>query len=267
MGKAPLVVKSEGVTIEGLEISGVSVPSRNGSCIRFDPGAENIVLRDIYCHQSEDGLLGQVKGSLLIENSRFERNGFNNGQAHGMYVWGDRLIIRNSQILATRHGGHSLKAKARSMLIEDSILAALGARNSRGIDAFGGGELILKRNVIQQGPNSDNNEIIGVAHEARRLFPNGHSVKIENNWFIFDDPNRNNRRVIAGRKLGPWVIRNNVFVGLTEHGGKFDEDVDNIWFPDRASASLPPWDSTLNSLPKPGTQPPIKTQPQGKGRP
>lgn len=256
MGKAPLVVKSAGVTIEGFEISGVSVPSRNGACIRFDPGAEDVVLRDLLCRDSQDGLLGRVKGTLLIEDSRFEGNGFDNGQAHGLYVWGGELIIRNSQILSTRHGGHSLKAKARRMLVEDSILAALGSRNSRAIDAFGGGQLVLRRNVIQQGPNSDNNEMLGIALESRRLLPDGHSVLLEDNWLIYDDPARRNRRVIAGRKLGPWKLRGNVMVGVTALGGTFDENGGNRWFPERTAAGLPPWDGSVNSLPRPGAKAP-----------
>lgn len=262
MGKAPLVVKSAGVTIEGLEISAISVPSRNGACIRFDPESENVVLRNLLCRDSENGLLGHVKGTLLIENSRFERNGFDNGQAHGLYVGADDLIIRHSQILATRHGGHSLKASARRMLVEDSVLAALESRNSRAVDAFSGGALVLRRNVIQQGPNSDNNEMIGIAYESRRLFPAGHSVLIEDNWLIFDDPQRPHRGVIGGRKLGPWTLRGNIMVGVSSSVDTFDEDIDNSWFPSRAAAGLPPWDGSTASLPKPGIKPSAATTPQ-----
>ena len=114
---------------------------------------------------------------------------------------------------------------------------------------------LLRRNVIQQGPNSDNNEMLGIAHESRRLFPSGHSVLVEDNWLIFDDPARQHRRVIGGRKLGSWTLRNNVMVGLTGLGGAFDEDIGNRWFSNRAAAGLLAWDGSPDSLPQPGSKP------------
>ena len=188
-GKGALVLRAEGIVIEGFEISNISVPSKNGACIRIDPQAGDITIRDVYCHDSEDGILGGPKqGSVTIENSRFERNGANGGQAHGIYInQGDNFILRRSQVISTKEKGHTVKSGAKRTVIEDSVLAALDGQNSRAIDAYGGGVLEVRRSVIQQGKNSDNNEAIGIALEPNRINPQPHSTLIEDNWIIFDD--------------------------------------------------------------------------------
>ena len=57
--------------------------------------AGDITIRDVYCHDSEDGVLGGPKqGSVTIEDSLFERNG-SGGRAHGIYInSGDNFILR-----------------------------------------------------------------------------------------------------------------------------------------------------------------------------
>jgi Right handed beta helix region len=248
-GKAPLVTAAANITIEGFEISGIAVGDGNGACIRLDPGTQDLTVRDIYCHDSQDGLLGESKGHFLIENSRFVGNGFGNGQAHGLYISGDDILIRHSQILSTQNAGHSIKSGARKLTIEDSLIAALNGHNSRAIDAYGGGEIVLLRNVIQQGPQSDNSDVIGLALEASRLLPDGHSLKMSNNWVIFDDPDRGGV-LIRGRLLGPVVASGNTFVGLKGLGLDGVQEANNHWVESREEAGLPAFDGTVASLPR-----------------
>jgi len=252
MGKGPLVVKSHDVTIEGFEISEVSVGGKNGACIRLDPEARDVVVRDIYCHDSQQGMLGTIKGQLLIEDSRFENNGFNRGQSHGLYLLGDSAVVRRTAVVSTRHSGHSLKIGVQDFLLEDSIIAALSSRNSRALDNFTGGTVVMRRNIIQQGPNSENSEVLGIALEPKRLKPAGHSLTLEDNWIIYDDPERNNTQLISGKKFGPWKMRGNRIVGIRKPAERIDESINDIWYDDRMAAGLPAWDGTLATLPKPG---------------
>ena len=153
---------------------------------------------------------------MTIEGSRFERNG-SGGRAHGIYVnSGDKFVLRHSQIISTKGEGHTLKSGAKRTVIEDSVLAALGGRNSRAIDAYAGGVLEVRRSVIQQGPNSDNSEAIGVALELNRTNPKPHSTLIEDNWIIFDDLSRCCRWLFKAKQLGPITLRGNKIVGMTE---------------------------------------------------
>ncbi len=255
-GKASLVIAASDVLIEGFEISNVTVGDRNGACVRIDPEAGDVVIRDLYCHDSENGIMGGPrKGTILIENSIFERNGANRGQAHGLYIsQGDTFILRNSQILSTKGQGHSLKSGAKRTIIEDSVIAALDGVNSRAVDAFGGGEVVIRRSVIQQGKNSDNNEALGIALETRRINPEPHSTTLEDNWFIFDDLSRCCRLLFRAKQFGPITVRGNRIVAMTDiTSSSLDlEEAENKFYSDRKSAKLPEYDGTLSSLPKPG---------------
>ena len=45
-GKGALVLRAPNILIEGFEISDVTVPDKNGACIRIDPQAGDITVRD-----------------------------------------------------------------------------------------------------------------------------------------------------------------------------------------------------------------------------
>jgi hypothetical protein len=255
-GKGPLVLKAPDIVIQGFEISNVTVPSKNGACIRIDPEAGDVIIRDIYCHDSEDGILGGPKrGNVTIEDSRFERNGSDQGQAHSIYVYdGDNLVIRRTQIFNTKGEGHTVKSGAKRTVIEDSILAALDSQNSRAIDFFAGGVLEVRRSVIEQGKNSDNSDAFGIALESSRINPEPHSTLIENNWIIFDDLERGNR-LLRVKQFGPITVRGNNIVGMTSIADSYIEAVveNNRLYRDRNEAGLPKYDGSPSSLPKPGS--------------
>jgi hypothetical protein len=253
MGKGPLVTAAANIEIEGFEISDVNVPEGNGACIRMDPGTRDLVIRKIYCHGAQMGLLGASDGHLLVEDSVFEGMTSNAAYAHAVYLsGGDQALLRRCKILSTNSAGHSLKTGVQKLVVEDSVLAALNSRNSRAVDAFGGGDITLRRNVIEQGPNSDNSDVIGLALEANRMLPSNHAFFMEDNWVIYDDPNRGTKILLRGKKLGPIMIKNNVMVGLTGTGIDGAQGEGNHWFDTREEAGLPKFDGSLNSLPSPG---------------
>ena len=70
--KNTLVVMGNSVLIEGLECSGIHVPSGNGACLRLE--GKDITIRKVFFHDSEEGILGG-RGLTVIEDSRFERLG------------------------------------------------------------------------------------------------------------------------------------------------------------------------------------------------
>jgi hypothetical protein len=140
-------------------------------------------------------------------------------------------------------------------VIEDSVLAALDGQNSRAIGTYGGGVPEVRRNVVQQGKNSDNNEAIGIALEPNRINPEPHSTLIEDNWIIFDDLGRRCRWLFKAKHFGPISVRGNQLVGMTEladsHLSALVEN--NSLYRDRDEAGLPKYDGNLSSLPKPGS--------------
>ena len=222
--KAALVIKGDNITIKGLECSGIRVPDRNGACIRLE--GKNLTLQDVYFHDSESGILGGG-GRLLIEDSRFERLGADTGQSHGLYVWGDEVIIRNSWFLSGKQQGHEIKSGAARTVIEESLLASLDGQDSRLLDAMKGGEVIIRNSILEMGPKSANHEMIGVGYEG--ISHKVNSALIEGNTIIIDRPGG----VLYGGPVSAQ-IRNNVIIG----GEQIDK---NEWFPDRESAGIPPY--------------------------
>jgi hypothetical protein len=251
-GKAALVVKTDDVTVEGIECSGIHVRDNNGACIRQE--GRDLTVRDVHFHDNQQGILvGAPGGDLLIENSLFERNGFG-GRAHGVYVSGsvDTFTFRGNRVLTTVGAGHGVKSRARRTIIEDNVIASLDGDDSRAIDISDGGDVTIRDNVLQKGPDSRNGQMIGLALEGE---PHGSTdALIEHNLFIFDEVDDSwrdwlkrvlrrvnyNGRVIETKATGSVVLRDNVVVGARWIGdGVVDEGTRR--YDTRRAAGLPPY--------------------------
>ena len=236
-GKAALVIKSSGVVVDGIECSNISVRDRNGACIRIE-GAD-LTVRNVHFHDNEEGVLGGVGGTVVIENSRIEQNGYG-GQAHGVYISEkvDTFIFRNNQIVRTKGKGHDLKSRAQRTIIKNNIFAGLDGENSRAIDLPNGGDVVIRGNVFEKGPNSDNRDMIGLALEAPRAGSNSiNQTLIEGNLFIFDRPKS---MVLRSISTGEIIFRDNIVVGSRSIGASTIGG-GNRFFDTRAAAGLPPY--------------------------
>ncbi|MEX2617188.1 MAG: right-handed parallel beta-helix repeat-containing protein [Alphaproteobacteria bacterium] len=208
-GKGALVVTANDVVIEGLSCAGISVRDRNGACIRME--GRNLTLRRVHFHDSEQGLLaGGDTGLILVEDSRFENLG-QGGQAHGIYVGGGELIIRRSVFISSKGEGHEIKSRAARTLVEDSIVASLNSRDSYLIDVPNGGDTIIRRNILQEGPASANNGAIAFAMEGDKR--ENSSILVENNVILMDRPGGIVVKAKSGHKA---TMTGNVIVGPTE---------------------------------------------------
>jgi hypothetical protein len=239
-GKAALVIKGDDVVIEGLECSEIKVSSGNGACIRAE--GTNLTLRRVHFHDSQEGLLGG-NGLLVIEDSLFQRLGGDRetqvGQAHGIYASHrvTRLELRRNRFLASKEEGHEIKSRARSTLIEDNVIASLDGVDSRLIDIPNGGEVVIRGNVLEIGPNSSNPDLIGLGLERSKTPELDHEVNsalIENNTIIIDYGGPT--RIINVLDFPEPLVRNNVMIG-----GSPQPDGDNRWFIDRRAAGLGPY--------------------------
>ena len=231
--KAALVVKGDDATIEGLECAFIRVQGDNGACVRLE--AKNLTLRNVVFRDSQSGLLSwnRSSGSILIEDSRFERL----GRAHGVYVGrGDtHLLIRRSRFLSSTAEGHEIKSRAARTTIEDSIVASLDGVDSRLIDLPEGGENVIRRNVLAHGPASSNQELIGVGLEGNGYLHQRNSTLVEDNLVLME--RRGGNVLLHHRHVSPTTVRieRNKVVGGSPLGGT------NTWFKDRKAASLGPY--------------------------
>ena len=252
-GKGAFVVQTDQFELRGVAIRDVSVRDNNGACVRLDPQTGTVRVSDIVCSNSQNGILGSARKAIFIDSSLFVGNG-GAGRAHAIYVQSTpELVVRNSIIQSTKGAGHTLKSGAERTIVQNSILAALDSENSRAIDLFAGGTLIVTDSVLEQGPNSQNHDVVYFAGEASRINLSAeHIALFENNWIIYDyKEGRCCRWLAAGKKLAPIIFRHNKLVGINSQNLEGLEMEDNLEFEDRAAAGLPPYTGQLDSLPFP----------------
>ncbi len=248
-GKATFVIKGNNTTIEGIECSGVGVSDGNGACVRLE--GKNLTLRNVYFHDSQQGLLTRSKGggSILIENSRFERLGgacgIKCGRAHGIYIGlATELVVRNSTFLSPKDEGHAIKSRAAKTTIENNVIASLDGKDSRLIDIPNGGTVVIRNNVLQEGTRTSNTDIIGIGLEIKykNIRHELNSSVIEGNTIVIE-PAENPRRFVHSRDVPAPKVSGNTIIGGEKPEG------DNKWYKSRNEAGLGPYPA----LPKAGS--------------
>lgn len=239
-GKAALVIKGDRTRVENIECRQISVRDQNGACIRLE--GSDLEIHHSYFHDAENGVLtGRNPGRVLIDNSRFERLG-KRGQAHGIYIGGGELHIRDSQFLQSVDEGHEVKSRASRTFIERSIIASLDGRDSRLIDVPNGGVLIVTDSILAQGRASSNADLIGYGLEGR--LHTVQSVQLSRNLVLLERPAGNQLlHMYQGAK--PAQVDGNIIVGTArdQHQGV------NFWFESRQDAGIADYPA-LPSLPK-----------------
>jgi VanZ family protein len=230
-GKGALVIKGDNTYIEGLECHSIYVPGNNGVCIRLE--GRGITLNKVYFHHAQGGLLGSRKGGdIHINNSRFEHLG-DGAFYHGIYTLKEtRLYIDNSYFLNNRNGGHEIKSRSFHTEITNSVIASSESKDSRLIDVPNGGVLIIKNNILIEGPFSENHDLLswgveGIIHKAE-------TILIQDNLIISDK--KSARLISFNRKPNDVKILDNIVVGDIS---AIPEE-DNIFFDKRSELSIAP---------------------------
>jgi hypothetical protein len=183
-GKAIWVIQGDRTTVEWIEFSECAVPDENGAGIRQE--GSDLTVRHCQFHDNQNGILaGTVNPSTIrIEHCEFGYNGFGDGLTHNLYINNiDSLIFRYSY---SHHAivGHELKSRARVNVIEYNRFSneADGAA-SREIDLPNGGTTYLIGNVIQQGPQGENSNLVGFGMEGLNN-PGPHELYVVNNTLV-----------------------------------------------------------------------------------
>jgi len=245
--------------IDGIECSGIEVSDDNGACIRIE--GDDLTVRNVNFHDNQQGILsGPGGGTVLVENSRFERNGYG-GYAHGLYIGPEvaEFVFRGNTVLSTKGEGHGVKSRAHRSLIEDNVIAGLEGEDSRAIDLPNGGEAIIRRNLLEKGPKSANAQMIGVALETPLHAAN--QTEITQNLIIFDtvqsqlgellsgivDLTAKRGTVVLSSAPGGVVLRDNIIVASKEIGVPNAQESNRI-YPSRKAAGLPVYPDISRAL-------------------
>jgi hypothetical protein len=157
-GKAILVIGGRDDTVRDLTLTGATVPDGNGAGIRAQGG--DLTVDHVTFTDDQDGLLaGPLKGATIaIIDSRFRRDGSCvKACAHGVYVGAiKKLIVRGSDFSDIK-SGHAIKSRALSTVIEnDTIRDGAHGTSSYLVDLPNGGNLLMRDDRLEKGPNSSN---------------------------------------------------------------------------------------------------------------
>jgi|SRR5579884_1343926 len=157
-GKALFVVDGNDVTIRGVTFTNARVPDGNGAGIRAEGGT--LTVADSRFIDNEDGLLAAASpnGVITIADSTFIGNGTcRKACAHGVYVGHIALLrIRGSRFFATKEGHHIKSRALRTELVGNDIEDGPRGTASFLVDVPNGGSLVMRRNSMEKGPNSEN---------------------------------------------------------------------------------------------------------------
>jgi hypothetical protein len=163
--KGILIVNTD-ATIDHFEFSGAKGASGNDAGIRYQGGA--LTLTNSYFHDNQNGLLAapSATGTITIDNSEFANNGIGDGYTHNLYVNSIAKLTITDSYFHDAVVGHEIKSRAAETVITNTRIIDNNSTSSYSIDMPNGGKATLSGNVIQQGPNGDNPNIIAYGEEG-----------------------------------------------------------------------------------------------------
>lgn len=185
-GKAIWVVQGNNTTIENITFLNCKVTSLNGAGIRLEGTHLNVR----YClfKDNENGILAgdNTSSDILIEYTEFDHNGYGDGYTHNLYINHLNKLTFRYNYSHHAHIGHELKSRAHNNIIcYNRFSNEQTGDASREIDLPNGGLAVIMGNVIEQGPNSQNSNIIGYGLEGLNN-PGNHECYIVNNTVVND---------------------------------------------------------------------------------
>jgi hypothetical protein len=211
-GKAIFVTRGD-ITIEGFEFSGTKVRDGNGAGIRHEDG--DLTILSSHFHHNQMGILTIARNpdaTLTIRDSEFDHNGIGDGRTHNLYVGKIGRLEVDDSYFHDVPVGHLLKSRAEETVITDSRFFGHASSASYEIDLPNGGRAVLRDNVIQQGPNSQNPAIVAFGEEGN-LHP-GSRIEMSGNTVVND---LSGRGPLLWNKAGaPASLTDNDVFGLVE---------------------------------------------------
>ena len=215
-GKGIFITRGD-ITINGFSFSGVVVPDANGAGIRYETG--NLTINDCDFFHNEMGILGggenPGEGVITIDDSEFANNTSANpsstSNGHNLYIGDvDTLIVTDSYFHDAQRG-HEIKSRAENTIITNNRIQDQNGTSSYAIDLPNGGNATVTGNVIEQGPNSENDYIIAYGEEG--MIWGSNSLVINNNVILNDKITT--LPLLYNQSGVPTQFTNNKVFGLT----------------------------------------------------
>jgi len=179
-GKAILTVAVSAL-IENVSFTGARVADENGAGIRYEGG--DLTLRNCDFHDNENGLMGGPPGgTLLIQHCDFGHNGNGNGLTHNIYAGAIKQLTIEDSRFHDAVVGNEIKSRAFSTNITGNVVSdGPDGTASYSIDLPNGGKAVVRGNLIQKGPQAENQAIIhfggeGIPYAGSALLVEGNQV-------------------------------------------------------------------------------------------
>ena len=181
-GKAIWVIAGDRTTVDRIELSGASVPDRNGAGIRQE-GTDLTVTRSWF-HDNENGILtgADPESDIVITRLAVLPQRLRRRLLPQPLRRRGPLVHRERELARGRRTGHELKSRAARNTIVANRISDGDATASYSIDLPNGGRSLVAGNVIVQGPRSENPALVsygaeGLTHPSRTLW-------VVNNTFV-----------------------------------------------------------------------------------
>lgn len=173
-GKAALVLRGEGSTVDGIVFRNLRVEDGNGAGIRIELG-DLTVVNSMFL-DSQEGILGATDQPTRIRIDRSTFAGL--GQcdetpdcAHSVYVGNTGTVAITRSRFERGRGGHYVKLRSpRVEIVDNSFDDTQGTKTNYMIDLPEGATGRIAGNVFVQGPRKENwTGLVVVAAEQRKF--------------------------------------------------------------------------------------------------
>jgi hypothetical protein len=214
-GKAALVLDGDNITVRNITLTRIRVPDGNGAGIRAEGG--DLTVDHVRFVNNQNGILGapEPNATIIIRDSEFLQNGVcNPACAHGVYTNALKLLhIEHSRFFETRQAHHIKSRAARTEVIDCDLEDGPDGTSSYQIELPNGGALVMRGNMIEKGPKSENHGTV-VSIGAEGITQRTPEITVENNTVVIDNPYRPvfvrnltaTAAQLAGNKLQHTVI-------------------------------------------------------------
>jgi hypothetical protein len=219
-GKAALVLRGQGSTVDGLVFRNMAVPDGNGAGIRTEMGP--LTVTNSMFLDSQEGILGgePTDQRITIDHSTFSGLGTCDAAydcAHSIYLENQGSVTVTNSRFERGQGGHYLKVRAPHITVENnSFDDSHGHKTNYMIDLPNGGTGTIAGNTFVQGKDKENwSAFIVVAAEGQKYSSDGLRI-VDNSASLAPGIDRSpafvadftgNAITVANNRLGPGVRR------------------------------------------------------------
>jgi len=219
-GKAALVLRGQGSTVDGLVFRNMAVADGNGAGIRTEMGP--LTVTNAMFLDSQEGILGgePTDQRITIDHSTFSGLGTCDAAAdcaHSIYLANQGSVTVTNSRFERGQGGHYVKIRAPHVTIEgNSFDDSHGHKTNYMIDLPNGGTGTIAGNTFVQGKDKENwSAFIVVAAEGQKYSSDGLKI-VGNSASLAPGIDRSPAFVadftgdaitVADNRLGPGVRR------------------------------------------------------------